>query len=471
MQSLLKSINFVIQLHLIPMNICKSLIIILAAAFSNFEIVAAVDVDALAASADSEPKNMSLNLKAGKALYNAGSYGKARKYFERAGNEALPWIAKLDFDSYRFDQAEERAQKYLDSKHDESSESHAVAEGVINQVELARAMLDRVEKVIVIDSIVVGKDDFFKAYRISAPSGRVTDSSVLPDGFTAATPTSVYVSENGENMLWGASDADGHVTIMETTHLADGSWEKSHEVSDNLQLGGNANFPFLMSDGMTLYYASDGEGGLGGYDIYVTRNDGDRYLNPQNIGMPYNSPLDDYLLAIDDATGVGWWATDRNMIPDSVTIYVFIPQELRDNYPVDGTPDLVDRARITSVAATHKEGIDYSRYLNAIKNISVSKGTGKNSNGKFAFALPDGRVITSFDRFKSAAAADLMRDYIDAKQEFESRQKALLELRRAYAEGNRTVADEIRGEEKQLEQFRGRLRTMANGIVKAEMGR
>ena len=166
-------------------------------------------------------------------------------------------------------------------------------------------------------------------------------------------PTTVYVTESGDRMLWGSPDAAGNVNIVESSHLADGSWESPHAVSDNLQLGSNANFPFLLSDGMTLYYASDGEGSLGGYDIYVTRNDGDRYLNPQNIGMPYNSPLDDYLLAIDDATGVGWWATDRNMIPDSLTIYLFVPQELRDNYPVDGTPDLVDRARITSVRATH----------------------------------------------------------------------------------------------------------------------
>ena len=29
---------------------------------------------------------------------------------------------------------------------------------------------------------------------------------------------------------------------------------------------GNANYPFVLSDGVTVYYASDGEG-LGGYDI------------------------------------------------------------------------------------------------------------------------------------------------------------------------------------------------------------
>lgn len=43
-----------------------------------------------------------------------------------------------------------------------------------------------------------------------------------------------------------------------------------------------------MADGVTLYYASDGEGSLGGYDIFVTRYDSESssYLRPDNIECP-----------------------------------------------------------------------------------------------------------------------------------------------------------------------------------------
>lgn len=47
--------------------------------------------------------------------------------------------------------------------------------------------------------------------------------------------------------------------------LLDGWSEPEPLTSLNEQ--GNVNYPFLMSDGITLYYASDGEGSLGGYDI------------------------------------------------------------------------------------------------------------------------------------------------------------------------------------------------------------
>ena len=82
------------------MNICKSLIIALAAVFAAPSMLAAVDADALAASADREPKNAALNLKAGKALFENGDYIKSKKYLERGGNEALPWLGKIDFIQY-----------------------------------------------------------------------------------------------------------------------------------------------------------------------------------------------------------------------------------------------------------------------------------------------------------------------------------------------------------------------------------
>lgn len=88
--------------------------------------------------------------------------------------------------------------------------------------------------------------------------------------------------------------------------------------------------------------------------------------------MPYNSPYDDYLLAIDEITGIGWWATDRNQLEDSITIYKFIPSDLRQNYD-SGADDLVDKARITDFRSTWEEGKDYADILKKIDKIEISK--------------------------------------------------------------------------------------------------
>lgn len=429
---------------------------------------AAENADSLAALADKAPANAPLNFKAGRALYEAGRNNRARAYLSRGGNDAQPWLALVEFEDYKFDQAAERAQKYLSSRHDASSGEHALASDIVNRASIATTMLDRVEKVQIIDSIVVDKDSFFKAFKISPTTGRVADASVLQKGMRHASPTTVYVSEEGDRMMWGAPDADGVVHIVESSHLADGTWEAPHAVGDNLQLGGNANFPFLLADGVTLYYASDGEGSLGGYDIYITRNDGAKYLNPQNIGMPYNSPMDDYLLAIDDATGAGWWATDRNLIPDALTVYLFVPQELRDNYPVDDTADLIDRARISSIAATQVPGKDYSVVRNAIKDAMAHKSV-NHSASYFSLSLPDGRVVRTLDGFHEPEAVELMETYLAEKEDFDRRSAELLAMRARYAKGDKSVAEEIRQEEVEIEQLRVQLAHMLNDVVKAEV--
>lgn len=450
------------------MNVLRVLSIFILGA-AGLAAAAQTGVDALVKAADAAPKNAAANLAAGKALLSEGKTLKAADYLRKGGNEAQPWLAQIEFEQYKFSDAASRAEKYLASKHNADSEGHRIAEDILTRGELASTMLDRVEKVIVIDSIVVDKDKFFKAYCIAPTTGAIVSPAALPQGFEAASPATVYVNESGERMIWGEPGKDGKIHLVESNHLADGSWEKPHDIGDGLRLGADANFPFLLPDGQTLYYASNGEGSLGGYDIYITRRDDDgTYLMPTNLGMPYNSPADDYLLAIDEATGAGWWATDRNLIPGKVTIYVFVPQELRDNYPVGETPDLIDRARITSIAATQRPGQDYTKYLEAIANTAPA-GSRERNDDTFMLSLPDGRVLTSMAWFKSPEAADLMVEYLEAVREYNAQIAQLAGMRARYANGRKELADDIMAEETEVARQRTLLRTMRNKVIEAEM--
>ena len=100
--------------------------------------------------------------------------------------------------------------------------------------------------------------------------------------------------------------------------------------------GGNDDFPFLLSDGTTLYFASDGEGSIGGYDIFVSRMNTEDgcFLRPDNLGMPFNSPANDYMMAINEVANLGWFASDRNQPQGKVCVYVFVPNDKR--VKVDG---------------------------------------------------------------------------------------------------------------------------------------
>jgi len=109
------------------------------------------------------------------------------------------------------------------------------------------------------------------------------------------------------------------------------NWSLPVSVSNVINTDANENYPFLMLDGVTLYFASDGENSIGGYDIFITKyaSGSQDFLVPENIGMPFNSPANDYMMVIDEQQRIGWFATDRNQPAGKVMIYKFIPNETK----------------------------------------------------------------------------------------------------------------------------------------------
>ncbi len=416
----------------------------------------------------SKPRDGALNQWVGVCLMQEGRPDEAVKYLKTANDrgvaEAPRYLAELAFRNYDFDGAEGYIAKYEKNLKRSKKSLPEDVEVLAGRVELAHAMLDRVERIVIIDSVAVERDAFFKAYRLSPESGSINGVDVLPDGYEAAMPTTVYMPETGSFMAWAAPDEEENYVLMGTSRLFDGSWEQPSHLGDALGQNGDSNFPFLMSDGVTLYYANDGEQSLGGYDIFISRKDEDGFLQPQNIGMPYNSPYDDYLLAIDEVTGVGWWATDRNRLGDLITIYKFIPSELRINYPVDSS-GLIEKARIADYKSTWEEGKDYSDMLAAVAAIDPDRRMKK---ADFRFALPGGRVYTSLDDFKLPRARRLMEEYLSARKDFDRNVAELAAMRGRYRDGNRSIKDDILRLEKCVDSDREMLRRKANEVIKAE---
>lgn len=423
---------------------------------------------ALRAAADAQPRNAAVNMMAGIAMLRTGMTNEAERYLSRGGNDAKVALAELEYMRYRFDEAEEHLDSYeaaLKKARKKTDPQEETVNALRRRINNARPMMDRVEKIAVIDSIAVDREDFFKAYRLSSAAGSLLGPEALPADTEAATPTAVYVTENGDRMIWAAPDADENFRLVQTSRLADGTWEPVTPLGDILAEGGDCNYPFLMPDGVTLYFANDGENSLGGYDIFISRFNGEGFLQPQNVGMPYNSPYDDYLLAIDEATGAGWWATDRNRLGDSITIYVFIPQELRKNYDVD-TDDLAGLALLTSISRTQQPDADYTDVMRAIAR-TKEKTSGARQN-EMRLGLPDGRVITSPSQLHSPAARSLAQRYASTARELEQCVAELEKMRREYTSGSSTIAPSIRQKESQETQLRQSLRRLAADISQTE---
>lgn len=409
------------------------------------------------------PTDVTINLMTGTAMVRLGRLDEARPLLEYAlkkrNAEAALRLAELNFYAYNPEEAEANLENYRTLVKKSRKKPLAEADEIAGRIDRLSSMMDRVEKIVIIDSIAVDRATFFEAYRLSPESGAFYSPSTLPAGFAAATSTVVYSPENAGSMIW--CDGNG---LVESTMLTDGSWETPHSLGDAINDGGTANYPFLMSDGITLYYATDGESSLGGLDINISRRDDNGFLAPQNIGMPYNSPYDDYLLAIDEVTGTGWWATDRNQLGDKVTIYVFIPADLRINYAPD-EDRLADFARITNFRDTWTPDTDYSAILDRIDNIDRQASA---PEPDFLFPLPGGRVYHNWSDFRSSAARTKMEALADATEADSETRAELASLRRQYADGNRGLSTKILQLEQQLESNRTMMATLRNDIIELE---
>ena len=169
---------------------------------------------------------------------------------------------------------------------------------------LFKSMLPSTAKVMFIDSVVVSKADFLSRVPLNKESGSLTArKGKVGHGGVLLTQ---YQNDFGDRRIYAEGDTTATHLLAQT--LVGKQWSAPHPLAG---LDGNeyprACFPFLASDGVTLFFAAQGPHSMGGYDIFMTTYDNDeaQWYEPQNYGLPFNSTANEYLLAIDDYDTLG----------------------------------------------------------------------------------------------------------------------------------------------------------------------
>lgn len=73
----------------------------------------------------------------------------------------------------------------------------------------------------------------------------------------------------------------------------------------------NEMSPYYDSETRTLFFSSDGWGGMGGMDVLKTTGDGKKWTGNQNLGMPVNSGADDLFYCISTNREEGFFVSNR----------------------------------------------------------------------------------------------------------------------------------------------------------------
>jgi hypothetical protein len=175
-----------------------------------------------------------------------------------------------------------------------------------------------------------GQEAFFLAYPLEDRSWRALPN-VLDSDSGHEIVKSLYAPDWNDVLYFSAEGPSGTRDIM-MTMLDDTVWTVPVPVYELSDMSADEIYPMLSPDGKTMYFASDGLYGVGGYDLYksVWDEQRQRWSAPQNMGFPYSSPADDFLYVESEDGDYVLFASNRECGKDSVYVYAI----RYEDYPV-----------------------------------------------------------------------------------------------------------------------------------------
>jgi len=407
-----------------------------------------------------KPTDANLNQWYGVCLYKTGGdLAKAEECLLVASKKKIRdsfyYLGELYTKEFRFSEANEAYKSYESMLKKNEDEARANLEEKRKITSRFHRVVSNTEDIQIIDSIVVDKSTFLSAYKLSHSSGRIEYFNKV---FSANknVESTVYFNEKETKIYYGQPDKNNVYTLFSMEKLLDEYGNEKQLSSTNFGLTGDVNYPYIMPDGVTIYFAAKDYDTLGGYDLFVSRYNmnSDTYLAPERLNMPFNSMYNDYLMVVDEEKGVGWFASDRFQPVGKVCIYTFIPNSVVKIVESDDEKYMADRARISSIKSTWIEGQNYSNLIAVARMAPKEKAKEVRD---FEFVINDKYTYYKLADFKNKSAKDSYFRVIQMKAEEKKIYRELEEMRTTYSKSSddakRNMTNSIIDAEKRLEEL------------------
>ncbi len=154
---------------------------------------------------------------------------------------------------------------------------------------------------------------------------------------TSAWESQPSFSSDGKTLYFISNRKGGYgrSDIYKTVLQENGTWSNPINLGPEINTENDENSPFIHPDDQTLYFASNGHMGMGGYDIFFSRKDKKgKFGAPQNIGYPINTHKDERSLVINSAGNRAYFASNTLEGYGDFDIFVFELYEKARPIPV-----------------------------------------------------------------------------------------------------------------------------------------
>ncbi|MCX7697300.1 MAG: hypothetical protein N2Z72_06375 [Bacteroidales bacterium] len=141
-----------------------------------------------------------------------------------------------------------------------------------------------------------------------------------PNINTKHNETSGFIFMNEKFLIFSSDRAGGYggKDLYISEKLESGDWGPAYNLGPIINTPYDEDYPFVLQDGITLFFSSKGHNSMGGYDIFVsTLSDEGVWSVPENLGYPINTTCDDIGFKFIEPLNIGYYSTWKNAAQDA----------------------------------------------------------------------------------------------------------------------------------------------------------
>lgn len=360
------------------------------------------------------------------------------------------------------------ATSYAQTKKKATKKSAASTTTVADAREKAlfEEMLPNTQRLFVIDSTIVNKDDILSAIPLPKDYGTfVSYNSIFPN--EVSTNTYVFVNGFGNKGYYSLNDSTGHSRFF-TIDKEGTSWGTPKEITTLGEDLTHITFPYMSADGSTLYFSARSKEALGGHDLFVTSLDADEgtFRQAENMGLPFNSSDEDLLYVTDDTDSLAWLASTRRQPDGKACVYTIATSPTRQNYDINEytTSKMKNLASIVRIRDTWPTPELRERAMARLASLK-KRDVQNTKEGAFHFVVNENIVYENLDDFKSPADRQAYLTLQEKKSTLEKRAADIASLREKFHNASKAAQKKMTSNILQAEQD---LYSLQEEILQAE---
>lgn len=157
-------------------------------------------------------------------------------------------------------------------------------------------------------------------YKATMINGKWSNTEALPINSKNYTVSHPSISQDGKTLYFASNMPNGlGDTDIWKISINGNTYGEPENLGSNVNTSGKEGFPYISDDNI-LYFASSGQQGFGGFDIF--KYDLKDNKAAVNLGNAINTKRDDFAFSVNNTLKVGYFSSNRSGVDN---IYMAVP--------------------------------------------------------------------------------------------------------------------------------------------------